>query len=178
LYCSAPCRCAALRVDKLARFWARVDKASSQRGCWLWTGASTKGGYGQFSWDRVPKLTHRTSWELAHGPIPEGMLVCHTCDVRNCLNPAHLFLGTQLQNIADKVAKGRQSRGPKHGQSRGNPARGEQHPNARLTAETVRYIRERYSTNLVSHADLALELGVSRATVAQVVRGVTWRHVV
>jgi len=87
------------------RFWAKVDKTDS---CWVWTGATLRRGYGQI---RIPvkkaKQAHRLSWEIHNGPIPDGMLVCHKCDNPPCVNPAHLFLGTQSDNNKDCVRKGR-----------------------------------------------------------------------
>ncbi len=93
------------RVAPWVRFWTHVDKSGD---CWIWTGARYALGYGAFG----PKGTgamgaHRYSWILAHGEIPTGMLVLHKCDVRCCVNPDHLFLGTQKDNIADMIAKGR-----------------------------------------------------------------------
>ena len=75
-------------------------------GCWLWQG-SLEDGYGRLSVNGKLELAHRASFKAFRGQIPEGMLVCHTCDVRNCWNPTHLFLGTDLDNHRDKVAKGR-----------------------------------------------------------------------
>ena len=100
------------------RFLAKVS-ASNDQGCKLWTGARIKRyGYGQFGvkvdgkWGM--RRAHRVAWEIAHGPIPDGLCVLHDCDVTNCVNPAHLFLGTQTQNMADMRAKGRGSTPPLH----------------------------------------------------------------
>ena len=88
------------------RFWEKVKKTEH---CWLWIGATTVFGYGHICVDglRLKGLTHRISWEWSHGPIPSGMSVLHHCDVPACVNPAHLFLGTQGDNLRDCIQKGR-----------------------------------------------------------------------
>lgn len=86
------------------RFWSKVDKGP---GCWTWTGATQNYGYGAVTIHGLTRRAHRVSWELAHGPIPDGLHVCHRCDNPPCVNPDHLFLGTAQDNVDDKDAKGR-----------------------------------------------------------------------
>jgi hypothetical protein len=93
-----------MRPEVEARLWAKVDKTPT---CWLWRGAKSR-GYGRFKVDTVhaPRV-HRIVWELTHGPIPTGLSVLHRCDTPACVNPAHLFLGTQRDNVYDAIEKGR-----------------------------------------------------------------------
>lgn len=95
------------------RFWAKVDKSGD---CWVWTAAVVGsrnpkykriGGYGAFGVGGKVRRAHRVSWELANGPIPDGALVCHSCDNRSCVRPSHLFIGDQSDNVHDMDAKGR-----------------------------------------------------------------------
>lgn len=155
------------------RFWRKVQKSD---GCWLWTGATTRGGYGT-AWDGARQVrAHRFSYALANGPIGDGLFVCHRCDVPACVNPEHLFLGTPAENSADCKGKGRLAVGDGHG-SRLHPktqVRGERHPSARLTAPDVVGIRERWASGEAVGA-LAVAFGVSHTTVGKIVRGLRWK---
>ena len=88
------------------RFWTKVQKSD---GCWLWTATKTK-GYGMIEGpNRVPMQAHRVAWRLTFGEIPPGLSVLHHCDVPLCVNPAHLWLGTQKENLQDAERKGRRN---------------------------------------------------------------------
>lgn len=166
-------------VDPEERFWSKADKSGE---CWLWTSAIGDDGYGLFGVYRAEHRrmfgatrtmrAHRLAWMLTNGPIPAGMLICHRCDVPLCVNPAHLFLGTPSDNMRDMHGKGRNWQRLKPQRI----VRGDRKPNARLSSESVRVLREMRARG-DSYATIARTLGVGRTTVEQVVRGLTWRHV-
>jgi hypothetical protein len=113
------------------RFWEKVDKRC-QDDCWRWIGSINTRGYETIGADggRPLHRAHRVAFELAVGPIPQGLVVCHICDRRECVNPKHLFLGTQRETILDMIRKGRR-----------HSSAGEQNPSAKLNAERVLAIR-------------------------------------
>lgn len=152
--------------DDADRFWSKVDRSGGPDACWPWTRA-THQGYGWFRLRGVSITASRFAWRITHGPIPVGLYVCHTCDNRPCCNPAHLWLGTQADNVRDMFAKGRQGTGR---------ARGEAVGGARLTETAVRSIRDLHGAGR-SKRSLGFAFGVSRRTVQQVLSGDTWRHV-
>lgn len=170
----------------IKRFWSRVQKTDT---CWLWTAAKGKAGYGAIKVERRKLVsTHRFSYELHFGPIPEGMQVCHDCDVRNCVRPDHLFLGTDLDNKLDMLQKGRHGaytrperiqRGDQHWSKR-HPEyltrRRKRRKDAMLTEDIVRQIRQncRQGATQQSQAD---RFGISRGLVSSIVRLERWKHV-
>lgn len=154
----------------------RIDHytvVDQQTGCHIFTGYVGKNGYGVLTIGCKTRAVHRLEWELTNGPIPSGLHVLHNCpggDNRRCHNPAHLWLGTNEQNIADMIAKGRNSRGERH--SVYTP-RGSQHGNAKLTEDQARSIYAAHG----NHDDIARTFGVSPSVVGAIKRKVTWRHV-
>lgn len=134
-----------------------VDPLTS---CHNWTGFIKPNGYGQISDGKRVRLTHRVAYEVARGPIPDGFCVCHRCDNRRCVNPNHLFLGTQSDNIRDMFAKGRN-----------RDQRGAAGPRAKLTSEAVLAIRESTATQL----EIARQFGVHQVTVGRIRTGITWK---
>lgn len=137
------------------RFWRHVEKTDS---CWLWTGTMGTVGYGQISVEGRYVGTHRFSWELANGPIPSGLFVCHHCDNRRCVNPSHLFLGTHRDNMQDAARKGR-------------TMHGEQHYAAKLTDAEVAEMRRLRTEEGVLHKDLAERFGVHQQHVEKILAG-------
>lgn len=157
------------------RFWSKVRKADPNGGgCWIWLGTTVQGGYGRFGVGGKAPLAHRVSYVLAFGPVPCGLFVCHHCDNPPCVRPDHLFAGTLQDNVADMVRKGRANNGYRNLIS--SRPRGERHPQAKLTAETVVAIRREYAEGR-TYREIAARFGVGRSSVCSAVRGETWRHV-
>lgn len=163
-FCSPPCAYAYLKRDMADRFWEKVDRSGGADSCWPWRAKRDKHGYGKFG--TVGKhQTHasRVAWELTHGPLPHELHVCHACDNPPCCNPAHLFVGSRRDNMADAVQKGR-------------IGHGERMPQSLLTDTLVQDIRRRVAAGEVQ-LRIAEEFGVAPSTINNVVSRKTWRHV-
>ena len=139
------------------RFWDKVEKTDT---CWLWTAGKDPNGYGRFGIDRKARLAHRVAYEMLVGPIPKGLYCCHTCDNPSCVNPEHLFIGTQKDNMKDMAKKLRGCHGTKS-------------PNTKLTEGDVVAIREDPRSNRV----IGRDYGVSNGTVGCIKRRVSWSHI-
>lgn len=135
--------------------------------CWYWTGFIDELGYGVSSDHKVRKA-HRLSWSIFNGDIPKGMKVLHKCDIRSCVNPNHLFLGTQADNVQDMISKGRQVYP--------TPKPGVLNPQAKLTPIKVLEIREKYKNGETLN-DLTEEYGISKMTVFRAAKQISWRHI-
>jgi hypothetical protein len=174
------------------RFWRKVDRGSSD-GCWLWIGAR-RGSYGMFRPTADTQISsHRMAYELANGPIPDGLCVCHRCDNPLCVRPDHLWLGTIGENNADRVAKGRSATGDRSG-PRLHPERlrrgpgsypnrrpemyqGTNNKRARLTNEIVTAIRAEYATGTTTQEAIGRKYGISQPHVQQIVSRRIWTHI-
>jgi hypothetical protein len=153
-----------LRVDAVARrFWAKVHVGDPDQ-CWEWQGAVNNTGYGIIGINSKSQLAHRTSFALRIGD-PAGLLICHTCDNRKCVNPHHLYGGTHQDNANDRVRRGRSF----------SPI-GEKANRSKLTREQVEQIRCRYAAGGVSQDALAAEYGVTQPSVSAIILRKTWNH--
>lgn len=137
-------------------------------GCLIWTGNKSKFGYGHIRWSGRSAYTHRLSYENNVGPIPAGMKVLHRCDKPACIDPAHLFLGTDLDNVADRQRKGRQAKG----ETVAKHVRGENSPTASLTNAQVRAIRVAPGPQRA----IAARFSVCQMTVSNIKRRKLWAH--
>lgn len=151
-------------------FWERVDKINGpilkglNTRCWMWIGSRTTRGYGRMPFaNRKMCKAHRIAWFLAHGKWPSN-LACHHCDNPSCIRPEHLFNGATIDNSADMVAKGRCNRG-------------EGLWCAKLNDVQVTEIRKKHAEGKASYKELAVEYGVSRSAISQVLSRHTWRHI-
>lgn len=150
--------------ELLKRFWNLVDIKDHPNGCWEWKGFLSKRGYGLFKIKGKSIRANRLSLAFKIGTLPVGMCSCHHCDNPKCVRSDHLFLGSNLDNIADRQAKGR-------------CAHGEAHIRAKLSEQDVREVRIKNLQLRQSIKSLAKEYGVSRPALKSAIVGKTWKHV-
>lgn len=140
------------------RFWEKVDK-NLESGCWEWTAQIAPNGYGRFYTDKNTSA-HRASWEIHYGKIPKRMLVCHRCDNKKCVNPKHLFVGTNKDNLEDMRIKGRS-------------LRGEKNTGSKLNRSQVKQIRAMLNKG-INQEQIAREFEVAKNTVSRISTRERW----
>jgi HNH endonuclease len=148
------------------RLWSQVDKSPGygpKGDCWRWTGDKAGKGYGRFQVNGKTYRVHQLSFEIANGYRTPGLLVMHSCDTPDCVNPAHLSEGTNADNLRDARLKNRIAIGERHGKTH-------------LTADDIREIRRRYE-NGEYQKDIARDYGLGQTGVGFIVRRETWKHI-
>ena len=162
-YCSRPCRAKAQskwqEKDLATRFWEKVNKTDT---CWLWTGAKLRTGYGSIRIDQKSVRAHRVAYELVVGPIPDGLLILHSCDTPLCVNPAHLRIGGKQENTKDAI-------------ERGQHKVGELDRRSKLSTDAVLTIRIA-ANNGVPGKFLAKQFGVSQGLISDIKLGQKRKH--
>lgn len=143
--------------ERQASFWVKVNKTDT---CWLWTAATTNGGYGVVNHRGVISRAHRLAWEWENGPVPTGMQMCHHCDNPKCVRPSHLFIGTAKENMEDMARKGRS-----------NAPKGERCYTAKISDAEATDIRQRFAAGGISKKRLAEEYGLHSSHVGRIING-------
>lgn len=138
----------------------------TESGCWIWTAGSDKDGYGTFWKDGTTKRAHRVSYELHKTKIPEDMLVCHKCDTPSCVNPDHLFVGTNSDNMKDRSIK-----------NRNRDQKGEKHNMCKLTESEVLELRDLLSNSPYTQRVIADKYGISYPHISDIKLRRSWSHI-
>lgn len=147
-----------LTGNQIRAFWRKVNIANDGNDCWEWQGWRDKAGYGRYKVNGVVRQAHRVAYQLGYGVLPKGLYVIHWCNNRSCVNPMHLYLGTQADNVRDAVLSGRAA-------------------NAKLSIDKARAIRDRYAAGGIRQKDLAAHYGVSVGVIWSVINRRAWNHV-
>jgi HNH endonuclease len=150
------------------RFNKYVQRNIEINNCWLCQKNLNNEGYGQIKISGKRFLLHRISYAVFKGDFDDNLDVLHRCDIKNCINPEHLFLGTQANNMADRDAKGRQAKGEKNGRYS---------PVAKLTDIQIKEIRHLKAETRLSQKEIAQIFHVSRPLISCILRGKRWKHV-
>jgi hypothetical protein len=153
----------------------RANTRIEENGCWHWLLRCGRGGYGQIKFRRRNCQTHRIAYLVFRGEIPEGMRVLHKCDVSSCCNPEHLWLGTEADNSADMVAKGRSLTGEKNHRF-GKGLIGSKNPFAKLTEANITEIFRLRTTGLFQR-EIAAKFSVAQTTISDILLRKRWKHV-
>jgi hypothetical protein len=149
----------------IVRFYSKINNSIDDKKCWIWNAYKDDDGYGKFSILGKTRKAHQFSYEYYHGPIPFGMCVCHTCDNRSCVNPNHLFLGTQQDNTKDRNSKNRQIKGSNH-------------PHANLTEQLIwEMLNLIYSGELNSVKEISNKYNISNTNVYRILSKKAWNHI-
>jgi len=176
-------------MSPMTRYLSRIHY--SQSGCWEWTGHLSAGRYGSFRVNGKTVKVHRWIYATLYGSIPENMVVCHTCDNTRCVNPEHLFIGTQYDNVQDCIKKGRayHPKGPKKNPCKlfgdDNPSR--KYPETRprgtsvntckLTENDVKEIRRAYAAKELNQVQLSKKYNLSQPNISAILLRKTWAHI-
>jgi hypothetical protein len=150
----------------IVRFWSKVAFTANANKCWEWKAGLRKDGYAQFRMGGAKGTmlkAHRVAYELTHNASPGDLYVCHSCDNRKCVNPNHLFLGTDEDNKQDMMNKGRQSKGEKQGRHK-------------LSLDQVILIRQLSANEGISNAQLGRQFGVTKGAIRAVIVRDSWRN--
>lgn len=151
------------------RFWEKVDKRSNDE-CWNWLASTNTDGYGHLNINNKTRPAHRLIWEWYYGKIIKPMQVLHKCDNRKCVNPNHLFLGTQQDNIQDMINKNRQK-------CFDYDQRGENHSHNKLTNVDIINIRKQYKNGNITQRELAKKYNVGQSQINRIINKKNWGHI-
>jgi hypothetical protein len=153
------------------RFYTKVDKTTTPNGCWIWTASKDDKGYGNYGCPENSKnkkyRAHRFSYLISKGPIPEDLVVRHKCDNPSCVRPEHLELGTQYDNIQDRVNR-----------NRSNTAIGSKSGSSKLIDDQVKEIKTRVKLGYYGNVkELSLEFNISKSAIRKIALNKTWKHI-
>lgn len=161
------------------RFWAMVNKSDNPKGCWLWQGSTRNKGYGAFVYKKDGKSingrSHRYSYEIHRGEIPDKLFVLHDCDTPACVNPDHLFLGTNQDNVTDMMKKGRHVPGGTYAKEKAKYKKGTDHHACFLDEETVKSIRSDYIPGIFGYVKLSKKYKLKLTHIMQIIRRKIWK---